>query len=67
MAKKLTNEELLDELMIGAMSGYATSGPDGTLRNVLKQKPELARLQKEALKRMRDPIKSPPQSRRRTT
>ena len=47
-----TNQELLDELMRTAMSGVLLSGPDGTLTNVLAQKPELRKLREDVLNRM---------------
>lgn len=52
MAKKRTNEELVDDLMEDAMAGFALSGPDGSLQNVLRQNPTLRRLRREVLKRM---------------
>lgn len=52
MAKKRTNEELVDDLMEVAMAKFTMSGPDGSLWNVLRQSPTLKRLRREVLKRM---------------
>lgn len=52
MRKKKSNEELVDDLMEITMAGFACSGPDGTLRNVLRQNKALRRLRLSVLKRM---------------